>query len=445
MSDSTIFQVTEKQGTTTFSMVLSSSVMTDGKLSMDGSADDGIKHRVVNAYDMARVKAALFVDRTSTAAVGTLNFSHCDFTDPQAFQALLELIQDDAHLCPEKLDLSATKFANKSDFATLLSTLQANTTVVDLNLSNYLCSEYVAADGSFYHLLRSNKTLQKLDLSGHSLDMEVIVDLTRGLQESSSKLTELKLHSCLLNDVSATLLLQHDSNLRVLDLSSNNHFSTLFLNTSVANLLQHSSNLEYLTLDHSSSMFASVQRNDIQPFLNALANNTTCKSLSLRYCRLQEAVGEALLKALVANTTLERLNLEFSGFALRDKGNEILIQYIPQLKTLKQLDIITLYPQASVPRLLEALKKNSSLQSFSPRFKAQACQTESQQSVQAIMERNRRLAQARTLLVNSSDKQRDAVPLSAAILPMAFSQLSQTKDGSAATFQVLQHWIAECI
>ncbi|KAL7573550.1 hypothetical protein ACA910_008689 [Epithemia clementina (nom. ined.)] len=446
LNNTPLFQVTDHQGKRTLAMVTDTSSVGRGIFTDDS---DRVQRHMLKATDLACIKAVLDERRTCAQrrSVDALNLSECDFSNPQAFQALLQLVQGDRPICPSVLDLSATKFASKTDFSKLLSALAGNTSVVELDLSNFLCSEYVTNDGSFHRFLSSNKTLQKLDLSGHCLTMEVVVELTRGLQ-SSSTLSELKLHSCVLTDESAALLLQHATNLQVLDLSANT-FSTNFLNTSIANLLQRSSTLTSLALNHSSSMFDFVKdpENEIQPFLTALASNKTCQQLSLRYGRLSEAVGESLLRALVHNTALRSLDLEFSGFGLRDKGCEVLIQYIPQLQALTELKIITVYPIEQVPLLLQALQKNTSLQSFTPRFRHRSHFT-TQCCVQSILQRNIRLAQAKSLLVvtkSNSNHDDTEVQTSAAILPLALAQLSQTKDGSAATFQVLQHFIGYCV
>ena len=420
----------------------------------DDDQDIFLKHRVVTITDMQAIRSALVEQaKSKKEAVQVLNLSQCDFGEPRVLEELVDLIANDRH-CPSHVNLSAAKFFAKSDFTQLLAAFHTNTTVVDLNVSNYLCSDYLEAHQTpLKQLLTANSTLQSLDLSGHCLDATIVQDLLQGLQHSVLK--ELKLHSCLLSQESASLLLEHATRLQTLDLSANAHFSMHFLNTSVAQVLQNpKSQLQSLTLDHSSTMFAAVAHAStttetaqhlLRPFLSALAHNTQLQSLSLRYCRLSQAMGEALLRAVAANQTLTSLNLEFSGFGLRDEGNQILLRYIPQFQALQTLKILTQYPPALVPRLVQALQQNASLQHFTPRFTSRPFQY--QERVQGLLKRNRRLAQAQTLLPPIAMDSNGHVRVTAAILPVALAQLSHTtpNHGAAATFQVLQHWIGECL
>ena len=365
------------------------------------------------------------------------NLRECDFTNSSAFQALLDLITQNTYSGVTELDLGACKFANKHDFSRLLQALSSNQHFTRVGLSNYVCSDYLSQDGSLSLLLKANSTIQSLDLSGHSLEMEHVVDLTQGLNMNST-LQSLTLHSCYLDDVSATVLMASalvQDSLKTLDLGASNSFTPNFLNTIVANYLRETKSLQTLVLDHSGSMFE-CSAAEIKPFIKALRSNKTLKSLSLRYCRLSEAQGEAILTALTINDTLRSLDLEFTGFGLRDRGNEILIRVLPKWKGLQTLRLLTHFSEHLAPALIGALQRNSSLHHFSPRVTRKALGANEQ--VQALLQRNQQLSHAACLVNQSST-------ISPSVLPNAMARLSSTTSGAAATFQVLSFWAGDCV
>lgn len=359
---------------------------------------------------MENVHAAL----SHSSNFDELKLSACDFSDPAVFEALLNVIQHCK--CPKVVDLSSAKFSGKPEFSRLLSAFQTNNTVVDLNLCGYLCSDYVSNDGSLLRFFQHNKHLRKLNLSGHSLSQEVAQDLAQGLQHNST-LKELVLHSCFLDDVTAALVLESASELSVLDLGANIRCTPRFLRTALANYLRTNKNLRKLILDHSSAMFAVHNAAELNPFWKALENNVTLQSLSLRYCHLKKSIGEAVLKTLTVNEHLLSLNLEFSGFALRDDGSKILVRLLPQFRGLRELKLFANYPPHTVPQLVAAVKQNSSLHIFNPRLGF--THPEEHRHIQETLERNFRLAQAQILL--------EIAEIPMALLPPALSHLNANK------------------
>mmetsp|Transcript_9328 Transcript_9328/g.20156 ORF Transcript_9328/g.20156 Transcript_9328/m.20156 type:complete len:453 (-) Transcript_9328:79-1437(-) len=417
----------------------------------DADAKDEIKRTPLSAENMTDL--VKLIRHTEQAAQGSMveevDLNECDLTDQGAFQGLLELVTTPSTMgSSRRLILSGAKFSGKSDFSVLLSTLGSakNSSVRDVNLSNYLCSDYVSSDGSFRRLLEGNTCLESLNLSGHSLSLEVVADLTQGLRRNST-LQDLEMHNCFLDEAAADLILKsalEQDSLRVLDLSANNHFSPIFLNNSVASYMRRTKSLQSFTLDHSGSMFAVANPSELQEFLDALRMNKTLDTLSIRYCRLKQDMGEAILSTLAVNDTLKTLNIEFTGFGLRDRGNEILIKLLPKFKALETLKMHAIFSTPLAQPLLSAMRQNSTLQSFHPRISPGASKSSTQnpnQQVQSILRRNKCLQQSQQLLKPSAFERK--VGICPAMLPSALAKLSAGKDGSgsAASFQLLEHWI----
>lgn len=404
--------------------------------------DDEFPHAPLKAQHMRDVQRRL----EETKGLEELILEKCDFTDIGAFQGLIDLVSSSR--CSQsslRLNLSAAKFRNKADFSSLLSALGSNQNIpiFDIDLSNYLCSDYVSSDSSLQNLLQSS-SLRSLDLSGHSLGLEAVVEICNGLRGNST-LQELKLHNCCLDGTSASLILESAmvaDNLRVIDLGANSNFSATFLNTSIASYLTQTKKLKHLTLDHLGSMFSVDSATAVKPFVQALQSNKTLHTLSLRYCRLCDDVGDAILAALTVNDTLKTLDLEFAGFGLRGKGNEIILRTMPYWKALQNLKVFCIYPLELAPKMLKSLERNSSLHSFSPRFKvhpgASENATDYKQKLQFLLLRNKCLEQGQSFLQNASCK--ETRPTSA-ILPIVLARLNRSQDGVglAASFEVLQH------
>ncbi|KAL7560621.1 hypothetical protein ACA910_001309 [Epithemia clementina (nom. ined.)] len=459
-----------------------------------------------------------------------LDYSKRDFSNSAAFLELLSDLKShnnknsnkDVHFPNRKLsvNLQATKFRNAEDFAQVLQALASCPMLVDLNLSNYLCCDYlkltsssavgssnhshdsrshqeqvsspdqdatteedsrttmpvdgVVSSGSLRSVLLQSKTLVTLNLSGQSLnDPAVMADLCYGLQHTTAPLRELHLYSCLLNAHKASAILDSilvRDTIRVLDLGANDdqHLTPTFLTTHMTRYLTLSQSIQTLILDHSSSMFHvdplddnNGRSNDLQPFFRAIRNCRTLQQLSLRYCRLTQDLGEALLWSLATrpnvghhnignhpenshqvtttHTTtpccsLKHLNLEFTGFGLRDEGNRILIQVLPYLQSLETLKLYTIYPAVMVPELLLAVRPNTCLQSFQPRLHGSFDNT---RRVNALLERNRALAMSQSLWQPSQAVQNIG---SAAILAPAMERLPPD-----ANYLVMKRWLNQCL
>ena len=418
-------------------------------------------------------------------AVHVLNYAKADLTDPTRLQELLQALALESTTSTSvssslHVDLQGATFSGPEDFARVLAALQDCPQLVRANLSNYLCCDYLssapqnplqeqeeqeqqehepakALESFLIHAPR----LQSLDLSGHLFkNPSLVQELCRGLQHTRAPLQELYLHSCLLSESSAQRILDSalvQDTLQVLDLGANDQFGPNLLTNHVAPYLQQTQSLKALILDHSSAMFAGTSTvKDLQPFWQALSDNTTLQRLSLRYCRLTHAMGHALLRAVASgsNQTLRELDLEFTGFGLRDTGNETLIQLIPHMTAMRTLKLYTVYPTPLIPSLLQALHSNTSLQSFRPRLVvgskssggnhhhktniSMPCRRTShplraEQAIRTILQRNQTVETSLSLLVASS--------VAPALLPRALAQLQATAP--AASYAVLQQWLPE--
>ena len=225
-------------------------------------------------------------------------------TGPDISRSLSQMLRVNQSLT--HLDLSKTRFLSKSEGLSIFISLQHNTTLVNLNLSN---AGITAADPdtarSLTKMLQVNKSLTNLDLSKNGICDSGAHYVFEGLQ-SNTTLVNLNLSNTGITaadpDTARSLIkmLQVNKSLTHLDISKNNHF-----HTSINSIISHT--------------------------FQGLKHNTTLLHLNISWIRLTDNDMKCATQALPF-CSLETLDLSFTCYSIE-----------------------------SISRILDSLKLNSSL------------------------------------------------------------------------------------
>jgi Ran GTPase-activating protein (RanGAP) involved in mRNA processing and transport len=250
-----------------------------------------------------------------------------------------------------------------AELAELAPALYHNKSIKVLDMSrNDLCDMESAE--IFRDILRCNKTMATLDLSGNQLGettgaVECIADGLGG----NSTLLNINLSDCALGDHGLSTLAQtfgsRNTTLQKLAVGGNAITSTgvgVLVGT-----MEQSHQITYLDLERNpignegASLLARSLGN------NALPNVT---SLSLSYCSIDDDGFIALVSALEQNTSLLYLDLRHN-YGVSDRALLTLAESLPEIKVLQQVDLRWCTGLATaMPLLLAGLRKNTSLFRF---------------------------------------------------------------------------------
>jgi Ran GTPase-activating protein (RanGAP) involved in mRNA processing and transport len=234
------------------------------------------------------------------------------------------------------LDISHNYLMNFESAGFLRDILRSNKTMTTLDLSGIDCGRTTGAVEFIAEGLGSNSTLLNIDLSHCALGDGGVSTLAQTLGSRNTTLQKLTLH---MNSITATgvgvLLetMEHNSN-HVTDLD-------LWGNSSIGT--------------EGASLLARSLGN------NALANLTR---LSLSYCDVRDDGFISLVSSLEQNTSLVQLDLRDAS-VFSERAFLALAGSLPNIKVLQQVDLSWCTGLASaMPLLLAGLRKNTSLFRF---------------------------------------------------------------------------------
>jgi hypothetical protein len=252
-----------------------------------------------------------------------------------------------------------------AELGELAPALNHNKSIKVLDISENLFNDMASAE-ILRDILRSNKTMTALDLSGNRFGRTPgAVDCIADGLGSNSTLLKIDLSGCCLGDEGVSSLAQafgaRNTTLQKLKLVSN-----VISSTGIGVLLEameHSSNsitdleldCNLLIKDEGATLLARSLEN------NALRNLTR---LSLFGCGIDNDGFIALVSALEQNTSLLYLDLR-SNYAVSERAYLALAGSLPQIKVLQQVDLSWCPGLVSaMPLLLIGLRTNTSLFRF---------------------------------------------------------------------------------
>jgi Leucine-rich repeat (LRR) protein len=263
----------------------------------------------------------------------------------------------------QSLDL-ASNYLGSAELAELAPALYHNSSIKVLDISE---NNLIEMDSTILlrDILRSNKTMAALDLSGNTFGLtagavECIAD---GLG-SSSTLLKIGLSNCRLGDDGVSILAQtlgsRNTTLQKVTLCENTITSTsvgVLLRTMEQNSHIKDIGLQYNPIGSAgASLLARSLGN------NALPNLTR---LSLHHCGIGDDGFIALVSALEQNTSLLQLDLCSTHGGFSGRAFSALAKSLSEIKVLQQADFRWCTGLVSaMPLLLAGLRKNTSLFRF---------------------------------------------------------------------------------
>jgi Leucine-rich repeat (LRR) protein len=260
----------------------------------------------------------------------------------------------------QRLDLASNNLES-AELAELAPALYHNTSIEVLDISGNNLKGMESAE-IFRDILRSNKTMTALDLSGNRFGettgtVECIAD---GLG-SNSTLQKINLTDCRLRDVGVSILAQTlgSRNTTLQKLALENNFIT---STGVGVLLetmeQSCNRIKDLDLRYNYTIGnegASLLARSLE--INALPNLTR---LSVSDCGIDDDGMIALVSALEQNTSL--IHLDLCNNDESERAFLALAESLPEIKALQRVDFDWCPGLVSaMPLLLAGLRKNTSL------------------------------------------------------------------------------------
>ena len=238
-----------------------------------------------------------------------------------------------------KLDLSFNRIQEDEDgLSHLCQALTTNTSLVELNLTYCRLTITEENGQALSHMLKTNKTLNKLTLSNNSINGRGVRYLSEGISSSSAisklylshnpiqdgedglshlcqalttntSLVELNLSYCILtiteeNGQALSHMLKTNKTLNILTLSNNsiNGRGVRYLSEGISS----SSAISKLDLSRNPIQYC---EDGLSHLCQALTTNTSLVELNLYDCSLHKACGPALRHMLETNKTLRALNL----------------------------------------------------------------------------------------------------------------------------------------
>jgi Ran GTPase-activating protein (RanGAP) involved in mRNA processing and transport len=250
------------------------------------------------------------------------------------------------------------------ELAELAPALYHNTSIKELDMSGNWLSGLVSVK-IFRDILRSNKTMTALDLSGNrflgTVGTAAAVECMADGLGSNSTLLKINLSGCSLFDGAVSILAQTlgSRNTALQKLALGN---SLITSTGIGVLLetmQHNGNhITDLDLRHNS-----IGNEGANLLARSLGNNAlpNLTHLSISECGIGDHGIIALVSALAQNSSLLHLDLRDNG--VWSQGAFLaLAESLPEIKVLQQIDLSWSRVLAStMPLLLAGLRKNTSL------------------------------------------------------------------------------------
>jgi Ran GTPase-activating protein (RanGAP) involved in mRNA processing and transport len=264
----------------------------------------------------------------------------------------------------ESLDLTGSGLGS-AGLAEIASVLHSNTSIKSLVLT-YNGLHEVESANILRELLRRNKTITSLCIAHNAFGWNAAAfrSIVEGVR-SNITLQKLDLQYCGLDDqgisVLANALAIRNASPLELNLGTNSITSE-----GVRALVDE--NVEAVkTLTKISLGYNRIGNEGAIILADALGRNAmpSLIELDLHSCRIDDDGFVALVSALEQNTSVQILNLKYNPFA--ERGYMALAESLPKIKGLQQMHISAYggFPSTTLPLLLEGFRKNTSLMEVS--------------------------------------------------------------------------------
>jgi Ran GTPase-activating protein (RanGAP) involved in mRNA processing and transport len=229
------------------------------------------------------------------------------------------------------LDLTNNGLHDIKSANVLRELIRRNKTITSLCIADNAFGHNAAAVQSIFDGVRSNTTVQQLDLGRCGLDDQGISVLAKALAIRNASLLVLDLHDNEFTSVGVRALF--DDNAEVMK--------------TLTKLCLTGSRVE----SEGAIILADTLRRNAMPSL---------KQLNLRWCIIDDDGFVALVSALEQNTSLQIIHLRGNLFG--ERGFMALAESLPNIKGLEQINITGCAGfQSTLPLLLEGFRKNTSL------------------------------------------------------------------------------------
>jgi Leucine-rich repeat (LRR) protein len=259
----------------------------------------------------------------------------------------------------ESLDLESSRLGS-AGLAEIAPVLYRNTSIKAFDLRNNGLHDIESAN-ALRELIRRNKTITSLCIAHNAFghNAAAVRSIAEGVR-SNTTLQQLDLRYCRLDDQGISLLANalaiRNASLLELDLTGN----TI---TSVGVRALVHDNVEALkTLTKLCLSGNRIRSEGATILADALGINAipSLKGLDLRWCGIDDDGFVALVSALEQNESLQFLNLQ--GHHYGERGFMALAESLPNIKGLQQIDLSANESfQLTLPLLLEGFRNNTSL------------------------------------------------------------------------------------
>jgi Ran GTPase-activating protein (RanGAP) involved in mRNA processing and transport len=293
-----------------------------------------------------------------SATVTNLVLRYRDLSCENSQQQLKSVLRQNTAL--ESLDLTGSALGS-AGLAEIATVLYRNTSIKTLDLANTDLHDIESAN-VLRELIRRNKTITSLCIAQNAFgrSLAAIWSIVEGVR-SNTTLQQLDLGACRLGDQGISLLanalaIRNDSPLE-LDLR-HNEITSVGLHALVDDNVEALKTLTKLCL-----LRNYVRSEGATILVDALGRNAmpNLKQLDLGLCGIDDDGFVALVSALEQNTSLQILELPYNHFT--ERGYMALAESLPNIKGLQQINIAAYggFPSTTLPFLLEGFRKNTSL------------------------------------------------------------------------------------
>ena len=258
--------------------------------------------------------------------ISKLVMFHNDITD-RGVTALVEMLKENRTL--QQLDISGNSIGGGGATA-LAGMLKENRTLQQLDVSG----NSIGGGGAtaLAGMLKENRTLQQLDVSGNSIGSGGATTLAEKLKENRT-LQQLDVSENSIGDGGATVLadmLKENRTLQQLDVSGNSIGDVGA--TALADTLKENRTLQQLDVSENS-----IGDGGATVLAQMLKENSTLQQLDISDNSIGGGGATALAEMLKENRTLQQLHV--SGNSIGDGAATALAEILKENRTLQQLDV----------------------------------------------------------------------------------------------------------
>jgi Ran GTPase-activating protein (RanGAP) involved in mRNA processing and transport len=273
-------------------------------------------------------------------------------------QQLKAVLRQNTNL--ESLNLRSSRLGS-AGLAEIVQVLYCNTSIMSLGLRNNGLHDIESAN-VLRELIRRNKTITSLCIAHNAFGHNAVAvrSIADGVR-SNTTLQKLDLRWCRLDDLGIAILgnaiVIRNASILELNLSCN-EITSVGVRALVEGSMGAMKALTKLSLwgnpirSEGAIIMADVLRNSTMPNL---------KRLDLGRCGIDDDGFVALVSALEQNTTLQILDFKYNRFG--ERGFMALAESLPNIKGLQQIDfsVNESTQSTTVPLLLKGFRKNTSL------------------------------------------------------------------------------------